>query len=197
MDRLTEFIQSLIDHLGILGIGFSMLLESACIPLPSEVIMLVGGFQVSRGNFGFLEIVAAGVIGNLFGSIVAYAVGYAGGRTFIQRFGKYVRLHERHLEKAEQWFQNYGEWTVLVTRNLPFIRTFISLPAGIAKMNFFRFTIFTALGCIPWNLALTYAGFRLGENWNEAEPYIRPFSYLVAAIILLLIVRWVWKSRKR
>ncbi|WP_168123177.1 DedA family protein [Paenibacillus sp. HB172176] len=186
----------MIDNLGIWGIGLGMLIESACIPLPSEVIMLVGGFHVVTGNFTFTEVVIAGVVGNLLGSILAYWIGIVGGRAFILKYGKYVLLNEHHLDKAESWFHKYGEWTVFATRNLPFIRTFISLPAGVARMNFAKFVVFTTLGCIPWNIALTYVGYRLGQNWDEAEPYIKPFSYIIAVVVVILVLRWVWKSRK-
>ena len=195
LDYLSEFVQTMIDHLGIWGIGLGMLIESACIPLPSEVIMLVGGFHVATGSFTFTEVVIAGVVGNLLGSLLAYWVGMVGGRALILKYGKYVLLNEHHLDKAEAWFHKYGEWTVFATRNLPFIRTFISLPAGVARMNFVRFVVFTTIGCIPWNIALTYVGYRLGQNWDEAEPYIKPFSYVIAVVVVILVLRWVWKSR--
>ena len=196
LHRLIELISliatSLIDQFGILGIFIGMVLESACIPLPSEVIMLTGGFFVAKGTFSFWEVVAAGVIGNMVGSILIYWIGAKGARTLLEKYGRYVFLNLKHLEKAEAWFAKYGEWAAFMGRNLPFIRTFISLPAGIARMNFSKFCLFTFLGCLPWNMALTYLGYTLGSNWTEVEGYVRPVSYGILLIIILIVLRFVY-----
>jgi membrane protein DedA with SNARE-associated domain len=198
LHRLVELISLiatyLIDQLGITGIFLGMVLESACIPLPSEVIMLTGGFFVAKGMFTFGEIVAAGVLGNLVGSILIYWVGAKGARTLLEKYGKYVFLNLKHLEKSEAWFTKYGEWATFIGRNLPFIRTFISLPAGIARMNFGRFCLFTFLGCLPWNIALTYMGYSLGANWTKVEAYVRPVSYGILLIIILLALRFLYTA---
>jgi membrane protein DedA with SNARE-associated domain len=177
-----------------MGIFIGMVLESACIPLPSEVIMLTGGFFVAKGTFSFWGVVAAGVIGNFIGSIIIYWIGAKGARSLLEAYGKYIFLNHKHLEKAEVWFAKYGEWAAFFGRNLPFIRTFISLPAGIARMNFTKFCLFTLLGCLPWNIALTYLGYSLGANWTKVESYVRPVSYVVLVIILLIIARFLFKS---
>jgi membrane protein DedA with SNARE-associated domain len=196
--RLIEFISLiatyLIDQFGLMGIFIGMVLESACIPLPSEVIMLTGGFFVAKGTFSFWGVVAAGVIGNFIGSVIIYWIGAKGARSLLEAYGKYIFLNHKHLVKAEVWFAKYGEWAAFFGRNLPFIRTFISLPAGIARMNFTRFCLFTLLGCLPWNIALTYLGYSLGANWTKVESYVRPVSYAVLVIILVIIARFLFKA---
>ncbi|WP_081756873.1 DedA family protein [Gorillibacterium massiliense] len=173
-----------------------MVIESACIPLPSEVIMLTGGVAVANGSMSYWQVVLAGVLGNVTGSIIAYYVGVRGGRKWLARYGKYVLFNPSHFEQAERWFARFGEATVFFTRNLPFIRTFISLPAGIAGMRFRRFLIFTLLGCIPWNMALAYAGYKLGSNRNVVESYLHPISYGVAVLVVGLLIYWLLRKRK-
>ncbi|MFD1774745.1 DedA family protein [Paenibacillus rhizophilus] len=193
---ISETTLHLVDTMGIWGIWIGMILESACIPIPSEVIMLSGGWLAAQGSLSFAEVVVAGVFGNLMGSMIAYYVGVTGGRRLLDKYGKYILLNTHHLEQAERWFGRYGESTVFFTRMLPFIRTFISLPAGIAGMKAWRFAIFTALGCIPWDLALVYIGFKLGGNWTIVEQYLRPVSYAICVAVLLLLVWWLLRRRK-
>ncbi|AHV97513.1 DedA family protein [Paenibacillus sabinae] len=193
---ISETALHLVNTMGIWGIWIGMILESACIPIPSEVIMLSGGWLAARGSLSFAGVVAAGVIGNLIGSLIAYYVGATGGRRLLERYGKYILFNAHHLEQAERWFARYGESTVLFTRMLPFIRTFISFPAGIAGMKMWRFAVFTLLGCIPWDLALVYIGYKLGGNWSIVEQYLRPVSYAVCAAVLLLLVWWLVRRRK-
>lgn len=193
---ISETALHLVNTMGIWGIWIGMILESACIPIPSEVIMLSGGWLAAQGSLSFAGVVAAGVIGNLIGSLIAYYVGATGGRRLLERYGKYILFNAHHLEQAERWFARYGESTVLFTRMLPFIRTFISFPAGIAGMKMWRFAVFTLLGCIPWDLALVYIGYKLGGNWSIVEQYLRPVSYAVCAAVLLLLVWWLVRRRK-
>nr|WP_244163314.1 DedA family protein [Paenibacillus pectinilyticus] len=193
IDWISSSATSLIATYGVLGIFIGMVLESACIPIPSEVIMLFGGFFVQKGSFSYFEVVSAGVLGNLIGSVLIYWIGATGARTLLVKYGKYVWIKTEHMDKAEQWFRRYGEWAAFFGRNLPLIRTFISLPAGIARMNFPRFLLFTFLGCLPWNMAMTYLGFKLGENWQEVEPYVRPISYLMLAVIVIFIGRHIYR----
>lgn len=192
LDWISTHTESLIVSYGVIGIFIGMLLESACIPIPSEVIMLFGGFFVQKGSFSYMEVVSAGVLGNLVGSVLIYWVGATGARALLVKYGNFVWIKPEHIDKAEQWFSRYGEWTAFFGRNLPLIRTFISLPAGIAKMNFTRFLLFTFLGCLPWNMLLTYLGFKLGENWQEVEPYVRPISYVMLAVIVIFVVRHIY-----
>jgi membrane protein DedA with SNARE-associated domain len=194
LEWLASVATNLIETLGHWGVFLAMIIESACIPLPSEVIMLFGGFKAAEGVLSFWPVVAAGVFGNLVGSVVTYWIGAYGGRQLLLKYGKYVLINEKHIYQSERWFNKYGEWAAFFGRNLPFVRTFISLPAGIARMNFGRFVIFTFIGCIPWDLALTWLGFKLGANWGEVEPYIKPFSYALAALIVLLILWFFVKS---
>ncbi|MHA6529547.1 DedA family protein [Paenibacillus sp. BAC0078] len=193
---ISETALSLVNTLGIWGIWIGMILESACIPIPSEVIMLSGGFLVAQGSLSFVEVVVAGVVGNLIGSMIAYYVGRAGGRRLLDKYGKYILLNAHHMEQAERWFARFGEGTVFFTRMLPFIRTFISLPAGIAGMKGWKFIVFTSLGCIPWNMALVYLGYRLGGNWSIVEQYLRPISYAVCGVVVLLLGWWLLRRKK-
>lgn len=196
MSSISETALHLVNTLGVWGILIGMLLESACIPIPSEVIMLSGGFLVFGGSLSFAEVAIAGIAGNLIGSLIAYYAGMAGGRRLLDKYGKYILLNEHHLKQAEQWFGRFGESTVFFTRMLPFIRTFISLPAGIAGMKFWKFAVFTTLGCVPWNLALVYLGYRLGGNWSIVEQYMRPVSYAVCGITVLLLAWWLLRRKK-
>ena len=176
-----------------------MLLESACIPVPSEAIMPFAGFAVSEGTMTLLGITVAGVAGNVAGSWIAYAVGLYGGRPFIDKYGKYVLLRHHHVELAERWFAKYGAATVFFTRCLPIVRTFISLPAGIAKMPFWKFTLYTLLGCIPWVFFLGWLGVRLGEHWEDIRPYLHYADYAVVAALVAIVV-WAflrWRKGRR
>ncbi|REE91614.1 membrane protein DedA with SNARE-associated domain [Paenibacillus taihuensis] len=201
MHQFIEWISNLaiqlIHALGITGIFIGMILESACIPIPSEVIMLSGGAAVSTGSMTYAEVVLAGVAGNVVGSVIAYYIGAFGGRTLLERYGKYVLFNAAHFEQSQRWFERYGQSTVFFARNLPFIRTFISLPAGIARMPFMKFLLFSLLGCIPWNMALAYAGLKLGANADSIETYLHPISYALAGAAVLLLVYWLLRKRRR
>lgn len=194
IEWLSSIATGLIETFGHWGVFIGMAIESACIPLPSEVIMLFGGFKAEEGLLSFWPVVWAGVFGNLFGSVVTYWIGANGGRQFLIKYGKYVLIKEKHIHDADRWFAKYGDWAAFFGRNLPVIRTFISLPAGIARMNFWKFTLFTFVGCIPWNWALTYLGFKLGANWASVEPYIKPFSYGILGLLIVLGCWFLFKS---
>jgi membrane protein DedA with SNARE-associated domain len=198
LHQLTLILENtateLISTLGHWGIFIAMMIESMCIPLPSEVIMLFGGFLAAKGTLHFWLVIMAGVLGNLAGSIFAYWAGKYGGRRFIVRYGKYILFQYKHLEQADYWFQKYGSWATFFGRMMPFIRTFISLPAGITKMDVQKFIFFTFLGCVPWNIGLTLIGFKLGKHWEMAQSYIRPVGYAALFIALALIVRFLYKN---
>lgn len=193
---ISDTALNLVNTMGLWGIWIGMILESACIPIPSEVIMLSGGLLVAQGTLTFTEVVAVGVLGNLIGSIIAFYVGAVGGRRLLEKYGKYIFFNARHLEQSQRWFDRYGESTVFFTRMLPFIRTFISLPAGIAGMKAWRFVLFTFLGSLPWNMALVYLGYRLGDNWSIVETYLRPVSYIICAAVVLLLIVWLVRRKK-
>jgi membrane protein DedA with SNARE-associated domain len=194
LEWLSSIATGLIETFGHWGIFIGMVIESACIPLPSEVIMLYGGFKAEEGLLSFWPVVWAGVLGNLVGSVLTYWIGANGGRAFLQKYGKYLLINEKHIRTADRWFGKYGEWAAFFGRNLPVIRTFISLPAGIARMNFWKFTIYTFLGCIPWNWALTWIGFKLGANWASFEPYMKPVSYGILSLLILAVIWFIIKN---
>jgi membrane protein DedA with SNARE-associated domain len=177
-----------------------MAIESACIPFPSEIIMpLAGWFLVDERGLGVEWLFLAafcGALGNLLGSLLAYAVGAWGGRPLLLRYGRYVLISRHEVEQAERWFAHYGDWAVLISRVLPVVRTFISLPAGIARMNVWRFAILTFVGSFPWSLGLAWAGFVLGENWERIREWMRPADIPIL-IALAALVAWFIYRRLR
>jgi membrane protein DedA with SNARE-associated domain len=191
VDVATEFIGSA----GELGVFLLMVLESACIPVPSEAIMLFAGFSVSEGEMTLFGIVAAGVLGNLVGSWIAYAVGYYGRLDLLEK-NKLIHISPKHLKWADDWFARYGAATVFFSRMLPIIRTFISLPAGVAKMPFWRFSAYTLLGSIPWVLMLAIVGEKVGDNWEDWRHKLGYLDYVVVAAILAGAVYLVIKRRR-
>lgn len=192
VDVATEFIGST----GAAAVFVLMTLESACIPVPSEAIMLFAGFSVSKGELTLFEIIAAGVLGNLVGSWIAYAVGYYGRLDLLEK-NKLIHLNPKHLRWADEWFAKYGNWAVFFSRMLPIVRTFISLPAGVAKMPFWRFTALTFLGCVPWVTALALLGKGVGSNWEEWRHNLAYLDYVVAAAIVAGVVYWYVRRRRR
>ena len=162
-DPLVQFAVDVIDKMGLIGVFLLMVAESACLPIPSEATMLFAGFNVASGDWTLWEITIAGVLGNLVGSWIAYAVGYFGRVDLIEKHGRKVLIKPHHLKWADDWFARYGDATVFFSRLLPIIRTFISLPAGVAKMPFWRFTVFTVLGSVPWVFALALVGREAGS----------------------------------
>jgi membrane protein DedA with SNARE-associated domain len=194
IDPIVNFCTTLIGNWGLPAVFVLMLLESACIPIPSEATMPFAGFAVSQGHMSLLGIVVAGVAGNLIGSLISYAVGYYGGRPFVERYGRYVLLRPHHLVVAERFFARYGPITVFVGRLLPIVRTFISLPAGFGRMAFWKFTAYTVLGCIPWVLLLGYVGEKLGSNWEKIQPLLH---YLDYAVVVALVALVIWAIVRR
>jgi membrane protein DedA with SNARE-associated domain len=187
----TEFIGSA----GEAAVFLLMVLESACIPIPSEAIMLFAGFSVAKGELTLFGIVAAGVLGNLVGSWIAYAVGYYGRIDLLEK-NKLIHISPKHLKWADDWFSRYGSLTVFFSRMLPIIRTFISLPAGVAKMPFWRFSAYTLLGSIPWVLMLAIVGEKVGDNWEDWRHKLGYLDYVVLAAIVVGIVYLLVKRRR-
>ena len=196
-DRLVDFAVNVVGDLGLAGIFVLMLLESACIPIPSEATMLFAGFNVANGEYSLFAATAAGVLGNLAGSWIAYGVGYFGRVEWVEKHGHKIFVKPEHIQWADRWFQRHGEATVFFTRMLPIVRTFISLPAGVARMPFWRFTIFTLLGCIPWVFALTFIGKQAGDNWEKWKNNLHYLDYAVAAAIVLGVIWLVVRARRR
>jgi membrane protein DedA with SNARE-associated domain len=174
-----------------------MAVESACIPFPSEVIMpLAGWFLVKDEGHGPEFLIVAGLygaLGNTIGSLIAYYAGLWGGRPLLLKYGRYVLITPKEIDQADRWFQKYGEITVFVTRLMPVVRTFISLPAGIARMNVIRFTVFTFAGAFFWSVALAWLGYIVGENWEDILPYFRPVSVPIALAVLAGGSYWLYR----
>ena len=196
-DPIVQAAVDVVDALGLAGVFVLMLLESACIPVPSEATMLFAGFNVSNGEYSLFAATAAGVLGNLVGSWVAYWVGYVGRVDILEKHAGKLHIKKSHLEWADRWFERHGDATVFFTRMLPIIRTFISLPAGVARMPFWRFTVFTLLGCIPWVLMLTFIGREAGDNWESWKDSLHYVDYAVAAAIVVGVVWLVVRNRRR
>lgn len=201
---MEHLIVTEISRHGYLAIFGLMVLESACIPIPSEAIMGFGGALTSglviagvSSRLNFLSIVLVGIAGNLVGALIAYLVGRTGGRTAIEKWGKYILIRHRDLDKSEAFFLKRGDLAVLIGRILPVIRTFISLPAGIAEMPLPRFITYTVLGSIPWTLGLAYAGRLLAANWQTVSSDATPVSIIVALVILAWIIWWYIKRRRQ
>lgn len=183
VDPIVNVATDFISSAGVVGVFVLMALESACIPVPSEAIMLFAGFSVSNGDLTLFGVVAAGVLGNLVGSWAAYAVGYYGRLDLLEK-NRLIHISPKHLKWADDWFARYGAATVFFSRMLPIVRTFISLPAGVAKMPFWRFTVYTLAGCIPWVLMLALIGRSVGDNWEQWRHNLGYLDYVVLAAIV-------------
>lgn len=188
---LQTFVAFLIDTFGYGGIVIAMAIESACIPLPSEIIMTLSGMMVAEGKLSFWLVVLAGAVGNVLGSIAAYYGGQFGGRPFLKRYGKYVLVNLRDLDRAEKWFTKYGDKAILFSRMMPVVRTFISFPAGVAQMRMDKFILYTFVGSVPFCIGLTWIGFALGENWEQLKTYWHGLDLIVGLAVLALIVWYV------
>jgi membrane protein DedA with SNARE-associated domain len=196
LDPIVDAATDFIDTVGALGVFVLMLLESACVPIPSEATMLFAGFNVSEGDMTLFEITAAGVLGNLVGSWLAYAAGYYGRIELLDR-NRLIHINQKHLAWADSWFQRHGDATVFFTRLLPIIRTFISLPAGVARMPFWRFTWLTLAGCIPWVFALALLGREVGDNWEQWRDNLHYLDYAVLAAIIIGVVYLLIRRRRQ
>ena len=197
IDPIVTFCTNLIGQWGLPAVFVLMLLESACMPIPSEAIMPFAGFAVSQGHMSLLGIVVAGVAGNLCGSWISYGVGYYGGRPFVERYGRYVLLRMHHLVLAERFFARYGPITVFFARMVPIVCTFISLPAGFGRMPFWKFTLYTVLGSTIWVTLLGFAGEKLGSNWEKVQPLLHYLDYAVVVAIVALAVWAIVRRRRR
>jgi len=197
METLIHLMETWVTDYGYIAIFLLMLAESACIPFPSEVTMLVGGWYAATGDLNFFWVGAVGVLGNLVGSWIAYGVGRTMGRGVLDRYGRYVLIRSHDIDKAEVWWERYGEAATFFSRLLPVIRTFISLPAGIAKMPFGKFTLYTFLGVIPWTYALTYLGVVVEDNWERVLDYFDVPTLIIGSLILIAAGYWYYRRRKQ
>jgi membrane protein DedA with SNARE-associated domain len=199
IEILSGLIVAAISALGYPGVVLMMGIESACIPLPSEIIMPFSGYLVYTGRFDLWAVATAGAVGCVLGSLVAYWVGMYGGRPFIEKYGRYVLISMHDLDIADRWFAKRGELIVFASRLLPVIRTFIAFPAGVARMNLGRFVVYTFIGSFPWCLGLAYIGQKLGEQWDKNEAlklWFHRFDFVIGVIGVLAVVWWVWRHLK-
>lgn len=191
-----DLVRDLFDAVGWFGVVIAMAIESACIPLPSEIIMPLSGWLIVEerglGWWGILQASFWGAVGNLIGSVIAYWVGAWGGRPLVERYGRYILITRKDLRRADEWFERWGEATAFFSRLLPVVRTFISFPAGVARMDFWRFCFFTFLGAFLWCIPLTAFGYYLGPDWEEFRDKARILDYPIAAIIVAAVGWYVW-----
>ena len=202
IDRIViPFLTSLYEALGYLGVMVAMAIESAMVPLPSELILPYAGFLISdpsqiepltKGPWNFWIAVVAATVGNTLGSLVAYAIGAFGGRPFLERFGRYVLIRPHEIELADQFFAKHGAATVFIGRLLPIVRTFISFPAGVARMPIGRFIVYSTAGAFLWSMLLVYAGMLLGTNWVQIREALQPFDLAIAVGVVLAFVGFIW-----
>jgi len=203
-DKLVDFATNVVGDLGLAGVFALMVPESACIPIPSEATMLFAGFNLSpqathHANYTLVTLVLTGVVANVIGSWIAYAIGYYGRIELLEKHGRKIHVRPADIERAERWFDRHGEATVFFARMVPVVRTFISLPAGVARMPFWRFTLFTFLGCVPWVFALAFIGKQAGDNWTKWKDSLHYVDYAVVALVVLAIVYWLvrrWRRRR-
>lgn len=196
-DPIVNFAVDVVDAMGLPGVFLLMVLESACIPIPSEATMLFAGFNVANGEYSLFAAVAVGSTANLVGSWIAYWIGRAGRVDLLEKHGSKLHIKKSHLEWADRWFERHGDATVFFARMVPIVRTFISLPAGVARMPFWRFSLLTILGVIPWVFALTFIGKQAGDNWEKWKDKLHYVDYAVGVLIVLAIVYFVVRARRR
>ena len=198
---VIPFLNSLYGAVGYVGVLIAMAIESAMVPLPSELILPYAGFLVSdpskiepltKGPWGFWIVVVAATIGNTIGSLIAYVIGAWGGRPFLERWGKYLLIRHHEIELAERFFDKYGSATAFFSRLLPIVRTFISFPAGVARMPLGRFIAYSTAGAFLWSILLVWAGTQLGERWEDIRHALQPFDLLIAVAVVALVVIFVW-----
>jgi len=197
---VTGWIADLIDAFGALGVALLMALENLFPPIPSELILPFAGFLVGRGELGFLPVLVASTAGSLFGALVLYALGRWGGRNLILRYGRFLRVKEADLDRAEGWFDRYDEWVVLFGRMVPGIRSVVSIPAGMLGMPFVRFVLLTTAGSAAWNALLLGAGWYLGDNWQQIADIVGSASNVVLVLVAVALVSaavWWWRRRVR
>jgi membrane protein DedA with SNARE-associated domain len=198
---VIPFLTSLYGSVGYLGVGVAMAIESAMIPLPSELILPFAGFLVSdrsaiepltHGGWSFWIVVIIATIGNTVGSLVAYAIGAWGGRPFLERYGRYLLIRPHEIELADRFFQKYGSATAFFSRLLPIVRTFISFPAGVARMPIGKFVAYSTLGAFFWSILLVYAGEQLGSRWQDIRHSLQPFDLLIAVVVVAAVLLFIW-----
>lgn len=198
MSWLEHILKSDLEQYRLIAVFITMALESACIPIPSEIVMPYAGHLAAKGSITIWSATLVASVANLVGSWTAYAAGRFGGRRFIDRYGKFIFLSKKHLAQSDRWFQERGEITVFLSRMLPAVRTFISLPAGIAQMDFFKFSFYSFLGSLPWNFALVYLGYIFTDKWEELQRYLHEFNFVaLVGIAVLVVTYWLFKKYRQ
>ena len=199
--QILNFVSNVYQTIGWPGVVIMMTIESACIPLPSEIIMPLAGWMLVADpglGVGFVFFAGfCGAVGNVFGSLISYGVGAKGGVPLLKRWGKYILIFPHDLDRANYWFNRYGDWITFISRLIPGVRTFISLPAGIARMNIWKFMAYAFLGSFIWSTALAYGGYVLGQNWDRIREVMRPFDYPILGAVIILIGVFVWIRLRR
>jgi membrane protein DedA with SNARE-associated domain len=198
---MTDFIHSVLEwltSLGYLGIALGLMVEV----IPSEIVLAYGGFLVASGQINFVGAVIAGTVGGVIAQIFLYLLGYYGGRPFLDKYGKYLLIHQKHMDVAEEWFSRYGTGVIFGARFIPVVRHAISIPAGIAKMSLIRFTVLTTMAVIPWSILFISLGMKLGANWQHIDEQIGPYQLpaalvAIALLMLYMTVKWYKKKRER
>ena len=196
-DQVATWATDVVRDAGLPGIFALMVAESACIPIPSEATMLFAGFNVHNGAYSLIAVTLVGSVANLVGSWIAYAVGYYGRLELLEKHGKWLHIKKSNLERADRWFERYGDWAIFFSRMIPIVRTFISLPAGVARMPFWRFSILTFLGCLPWVFMLAFIGDQVGGQWHKWKDALHYVDYAVAALIVVGIVYLIVRAIRR
>jgi membrane protein DedA with SNARE-associated domain len=197
---ILNFVQSTYNLMQWPGVVALMAIESACIPFPSEIIMpLAGWMLIKEQSLSVVYVFAAGAwgaLGNTIGSVIAYYVGLWAGRPLLNKYGRYILLSQKDLDLTDRWFARSGSWTVFVSRLLPVVRTYISLPAGIARMNIYKFLVYTFTGAFIWSTGLAYGGYLMGEHWEQLRNAMRPFDPVIIGLILILIALYIYRHIK-
>jgi membrane protein DedA with SNARE-associated domain len=198
---VLDFISNTYELIGWPGVVVLMALESACIPVPSEIIMPFAGWMlVKEESLAAVFTLLAGVygaLGNTIGSVIAYLVGMWGGRPLLEKYGKYILIYRHDLEMADRWFVRRGSWSIFISRLLPVVRTFISLPAGIARMSFIKFLVYTFIGSFIWSAGLAYGGYLLGVHWEQIREVMRPFDPLIIILIMAALVIYIYRHVRK
>ncbi len=199
LDNLTDFVRRAVTALGYPGILAAMVAENLFPPIPSEIVLPLAGYEVFRGNLGFALTVLAATAGSLIGALILYAIGRFGGRPVIDRWGRVLRVTHADVDRAERWFDRWGDWVVLLSRMIPLVRSVVSIPAGILEMSVPRFILLTTIGSLLWNLLLIGAGYQLGSRWEDVAAVVGPFSDVMKVVAVVALVAagvWLWRHRR-
>lgn len=194
---MEGYVTFLMTNFGYFGMFLGMVLEAVIIIIPSEVILATGGILAGRGIFSFWMAFLVGLLGSVFCAIIIYLIGYFGGRSFVKKYGKFFFMKEEDIEKCDIWFEKYGPLAAFLARNFPIVRTLISLPMGISKVNFPRFVLFTTLGSIPWTFAFVYVGYALGNNWIVLNNFVKKLKLPIIILLILLLINYLWNKLKK